>query len=79
LEGIEKGQGEAIERKEVPVRLYFRKVAGGRLKLSSSIPLGGSWLSYENLIREVLEGRRSEAFFQFIEDTDDFKMKKKNR
>lgn len=67
------------ENKGIPVRLYLRKVAGGRVKLVSSIPIEGSWMCYENLIREVMEGRRSEAWFQFVEDTPEYKMKKKNR
>jgi len=67
------------ENKGIPVRMYLRKVAGGRVKLVASIPVDGSWMCYENLIREVLEGRRSEAWFQFVENTPEFKLKYKNR
>jgi hypothetical protein len=78
LESVEKN-GNDHKRKDVPKRLYFRVVAGGRVKLSGSDDLGGSWLCYVNLIREVIEGKRSEAWFQFVEDTDDYKTKRKNR
>jgi len=46
------------------------------VKIVASISLGGSWLTYETLIRDVLEGRRAEIWLEFVRDSEEFKAKK---
>jgi hypothetical protein len=80
LESIERDESvSGDKKKKTPKRLYFRSVSGGRVRLSSSEDIGGSWMCYLNLIREVIDGKRSEAWFQFVENTPEYEMKRKNR
>lgn len=67
---------DIVDDKGIPVKLYLSKVRGGRVRIVASIPLGGSWLTYETLIRDVLEGRRAEIWLEFVKDTEEFKTKK---
>ena len=65
------------ENPRIPVRLYIRKISGGRVKITASIPLGGSWLTYETVFRDVLDGRRAEGYAQFVKDSEEYKAKNK--
>ena len=74
-------EGERVEAEGagVPVHLYIRKISGGRVKITASIPVSGSWLGYENLLRELLDGKRAEIYFSFVPDSADYKAKNKDR
>lgn len=74
---MESGSKDSIDDKGIPTRLYFKKVRGGRIKIEASIHLGGSWLSYESLVRDVIEGRRPEIWFEFVKDSEQFRAKQK--
>jgi len=72
-------KSDSSEGRGVPVRLYVRKISGGRVKVSASIPVGGSWLGYENILREVLDGKRSEVYFSFVPDTAEYRAQRKGK
>ncbi len=74
---MESSSKDIIDNNGIPLRLYMRKVRGGRIKIEGQVHLGGSWLTYENLGRDLLEGRRPEIWLDFVKDSEEFKAKKK--
>jgi hypothetical protein len=63
-----------------PLKCYARKVAGSRIvvRLPESIG-GGSLMVYASFLSDLIAGKISECWFVLLPDSEEWKIKKKNR
>jgi hypothetical protein len=65
---------EEVAKPKMPKRLFYRLVSNGRrIKFYFSEDVGGSYLSYSDLMEAVQHRGMLEGYADFVEDTAEWK------
>ena len=65
----------ADERK-MPKRLKYKLIGNGRLKFYFDEDVGGSYLTYANVVEDVLRAGKADGYADFVEDSPEWKKRK---